>query len=56
MEYVVGILEAVTKDFLRKIVFMAMGKCFGLTGIFTEDGGIIMFKMEKDNSMSKVRD
>lgn len=56
MEFAVGNQEVVTKVILRKIVFMDMEKCFGLMGIFIEDGGITTFKMEEDSFMLKARD
>lgn len=56
MEFVLGNLGVVIKDFFRKTAFMDMEKCIGQMVMYTKDGGVITFRMEKDNYMYKAKD
>lgn len=56
MELLRGILEVVTKDFLKETNDMDMEKCFGQMEIFIEAGGKRDFNMGKANYLFRNRD
>jgi hypothetical protein len=49
MEFIIGILEVVIKDFFKGIKDMDMGKCFGLMEVYIGDGGKMEFSTVRDS-------